>query len=114
MILAAIKDGTLMNSKFLVVDHYSVLMGSVNWTNLGSFFNDENILEIDDALLATRAEGKFAQLIDTYSTATALELGLSIGQKVVSFSVSNLNLDEGVTLKIKSLNGGPFDTATIF
>jgi phosphatidylserine/phosphatidylglycerophosphate/cardiolipin synthase-like enzyme len=114
VILAATTGGALMHSKFLVVDHYRVFMGSFNWTNLSSFFNDENMLEIDDALLASRAEGKFAQLIDTYSTATALELGLSTGQKVVSFSVSNLTLDEGFTLKIKSLGGGPFDTATNF
>jgi hypothetical protein len=114
VILAATADGALMRSKFSVVDHSRVFMGSFNWTNLGSLFNDDNVLEIDDALLVARTEGKFAQLIDTYSTATAFELGLSTGQKVVSFSVSNLTLDEGLTLKIKSLNDGPFNTATNF
>ena len=45
-----------MHSKFLVVDHKTVLMGSFNWTNLGSFYNDENIFIIEDAHLAARTE----------------------------------------------------------
>ena len=97
-----------MHSKFLVVDHKTVLMGSYNWTNLGSFHNDENILIIQDAHLAARTEGKLAEMLLDYKAPPAATLGLTTGPQSVSFEVSNVTLDPGLKLRIKSVNGGPF------
>ena len=65
-----------MHSKFVTVDHTKLIMGSFNWTNLGAFFNDENIVEVDDAHLAARAEGKFAAMLNTYTSSSAADFGL--------------------------------------
>lgn len=103
-----------MHSKLLVVDHQHVAMGSYNWTNLASFHNDESLVVIDDAVLAYRAAGRVAELIDTYSPKSASELGLVTGPQPVTFKVHNITLDEGATLFIKSIGSGPFQTATAF
>jgi hypothetical protein len=99
-----------MHSKFVVIDHHRVLMGSYNWTNLGSFYNDENIVVIDDAHLAARVEGKLAALLDHYNAPSPTSLGLVEGAQPVSFEISNVTLDPGVELTIQSLNGGPFSS----
>jgi hypothetical protein len=97
-----------MHSKFLVVDHQQVLMGSYNWTNLGSYFNDENVVLIDNDHLAARVEGKFAYLLDHYPGPTPASLGLTTGLQTVSFDVSNVTLGAGATLTLRSVGGGPF------
>jgi phosphatidylserine/phosphatidylglycerophosphate/cardiolipin synthase-like enzyme len=99
-----------MHSKFLVVDHQLVLMGSYNWTNLGSYFNDESILRIDDAHLASRVEGKFAQLLNDYAAVSASSLGLADGVQQVTFRVTNVTLEAGIELLIESVGPGPFET----
>jgi phosphatidylserine/phosphatidylglycerophosphate/cardiolipin synthase-like enzyme len=99
-----------MHSKFLVVDHQLVLMGSYNWTNLGSYYNDETMVVIDDAHLADRFEGKFAEMLDGYNAPTPTSLGLVEGAQQVSFEVTNVTLDPGVELTIQSDGGGPFAT----
>ncbi len=99
-----------MHSKFLVVDHQLVLMGSTNWTNLGFYYNDETLVVIDDAHLADRFEGKFAELLDTYNAPAPASLGLVEGAQQVSFAVTNVTLDPGVELTIQSDGGGPFAT----
>lgn len=109
VILADATGGTAaeMHSKFVVVDHTTVVMGSYNWTNLGSFYNDENILVISDAHLAARVEGKFADLLTTYNT-TASSLGLTTGDQAVTFSVGNVTLESGLELVVKG--NGPLAT----
>jgi len=102
-----------MHSKFLVVDHQTLVMGSMNWTNLGAFFNDENILIIDNAHLAARAEGKFAYLVNEYASSTPQALGLTTGDQTVSFDVTNVTLGQGVDLVIRSVGGGPFATPVV-
>jgi hypothetical protein len=102
-----------MHSKFLVVDHQLVLMGSYNWTNLGSYFNDESILRIDDAHLAARVEGKFAQLLNDYATVSAASLGLTDSAQQVTFQVSNVTLDSGAQLYIQTVGSGPFGTPAV-
>jgi phosphatidylserine/phosphatidylglycerophosphate/cardiolipin synthase-like enzyme len=89
-----------MHSKFVVVDHQTVLMGSYNWTNLGSFYNDENVLVIDDAHLAARVEGKFASMLGTYNV-SASTLGLTTGTQQVTFTVGNVTMDPGLELVVK-------------
>lgn len=98
-----------MHSKFLVVDHQTVVMGSFNWTNLGSFYNDESIVVIDDAHLAARVEGKFADLLSEYG-GSASEMGLATGDQTVSFSLTNVTIDPDVHITIESIGGGPFAT----
>jgi phosphatidylserine/phosphatidylglycerophosphate/cardiolipin synthase-like enzyme len=99
-----------MHSKFVVIDHQRVLMGSYNWTNMGSFYNDENMIVIDDAHLAARVEGKFADLVDSYPGPSPTALGLVEGVQPVTFQVGNVTLGAGVELTIQSVNGGPFAT----
>jgi mitochondrial cardiolipin hydrolase len=109
-VVLALNTGNMvaeMHSKFVVVDHQHVMMGSYNWTNLGSFFNDENAVIIDDAHLASRFEGKFAQLIDSYGTMTASQLGLTTGDQVVTFDVNNVTLEPGAELFLVT-DGAPF------
>lgn len=103
-----------MHSKFLVVDHQTLVMGSMNWTNLGAFFNDENILVIDNAHLAARAEGKFAYLVNEYAVGTPQSLGLTTGDQTVTFDVTNVTLGAGVDLTIRSLGAGtPFASPVV-
>jgi hypothetical protein len=98
-----------MHSKFLVVDHQTIVLGSYNWTNLGSFYNDENIVRIDDALLAARTEGKFADLLTAYNAPPASALGLTTGSQKVEFQITNVTLDPGLSLRLRGQAGGPFD-----
>ena len=100
-----------MHSKFVTVDHEKLIVGSFNWTNLGAYFNDENIVEVDDAHMAARAEGKFAYMLNTYTSSSAADFGLPSGMQTVSFEVTNVTLGSSDKLFIKSLGGGPFDPA---
>ncbi len=100
-----------MHSKFAVIDHQLLLIGSYNWTNLGSFFNDENLLIIDDGHLAARAEGKYADMLNAYGAPSASSLGLTTGPQTVDFEVNNVTLGAQEKLMIKSIGGGPFDPA---
>ena len=100
-----------MHSKFAVIDHQLLLMGSYNWTNLGSFFNDENLVIIDDRHLAARAEGKYADMLNAYGAPPAGSLGLTTGPQAVNFEVNNVILGAQEKLMIKSIGGGPFDPA---
>ena len=94
-----------MHSKFVVCDHQTVLMGSYNWTNLGSFFNDENVIVLDDAHMAARFEGRVADLLNDYNAPSPATMGLTTGMQTVTFEVGNVTLDPGVSLYIV---GGPF------
>jgi phosphatidylserine/phosphatidylglycerophosphate/cardiolipin synthase-like enzyme len=97
-----------MHSKFLVVDHHLLLMGSYNYTNLASYYNDENLVVIEDEKLAARAEGKIAELVDAYGSASPASMGLVEGAQAVTFEVTNVTLDPGLELTIQSEGGGPF------
>ena len=104
-----------MHSKFMVVDHETVVMGSYNWTNLGSFYNDENILVIEDAHLAARVEGKFAALLDTYNTSPS-SVGLATGPQQVTFNITNVTMDGGLDLVIvgdSSVDGSMLDNGSV-
>lgn len=110
-VVLALNTGNMvaeMHSKFVVVDHQTVMMGSFNWTNLGSFFNDENAVIIDDAHLAARFEGKLANLIDTYASVTPASLGLVTGDQAVSFAVPNVTLQNGAELWLETDAQGPY------
>jgi HKD family nuclease len=96
-----------MHSKLCVIDHTRLIMGSYNWTSLASYYNDENMLVVDDAHLAARAEGKIAELVDAYATKTPSALGLVTGKQQVVFEVGNVKLESGAVLTLTSVNG-PF------
>ncbi len=98
-----------MHSKFAVIDHKTVIMGSFNWTSLATYYNDENMVIIDDAGLAARAEGKLAELLTTYAPGKdPATLGLHVGEVDVTLSTSNVTLEAGGTLTVFSLGAGPF------
>ncbi|MBN4059206.1 lamin tail domain-containing protein [Endomicrobium sp. AH-315-J14] len=109
LILADNKNSNFaeMHSKFVVVDHKLLIMGSYNWTALGSFFNDENLMVIRDEHLADRAEGKFAEMLDAYNSPSPGSLGLDSGKQDVTFEVGNVDLDPGVKLRVSTVGGGP-------
>lgn len=96
-----------MHSKYMVVDHALTFVGSNNWTNLGSYYNDENLVIVDDAMLAARAEGNFAQLLVAYNADLA-SLGFSEDPVELKLTISNVKLGEGVVLRLTSGNDGPF------
>jgi phosphatidylserine/phosphatidylglycerophosphate/cardiolipin synthase-like enzyme len=100
-----------MHSKFLVVDHKTTLMGSYNWSNLASNYNNENLLLLDDPVLSWRTEGKLAQLLDTYNAPPPAQLGLTTGKQTVTFKVANVTLDPGLKLRVRGEPGGPLDPA---
>ena len=98
-----------MHSKLMIVDHKIAVMGSHNWTNLATFHNDENIVILNDAHLAGRCSGKFAELVKSYSEKTPEELGLVTTAQSVTLTVNNITLDPGATLYAQSVNdGGPW------
>jgi phosphatidylserine/phosphatidylglycerophosphate/cardiolipin synthase-like enzyme len=51
-----------MHHKFLVSDRRYVLTGSYNWTRTAEFANRENVVEIDDPLLAERFAEEFERI----------------------------------------------------
>jgi len=97
-----------MHSKYLVVDHQFALVGSNNWTNFGSYYNDENLVWADDAALAMRLEGNFAELLKAYDAPTPTSLGLVEGTVELTISVANVTLDPGLELQIVGDKNGPF------
>jgi phosphatidylserine/phosphatidylglycerophosphate/cardiolipin synthase-like enzyme len=110
-VLKALNSGSNqaeMHHKYAVLDHKTVLVGSNNWTNLGSYFNDENLLVVDDVGVATRFEGNFGELLTTYGGEPA-KLGLNAGMIEVTLRVSNVTLGPGLELRVFSEKGGPFE-----
>jgi phosphatidylserine/phosphatidylglycerophosphate/cardiolipin synthase-like enzyme len=97
-----------MHSKFVVIDHEHLVMGSYNWTALASFFNNETMVIIHDKHLAARAEGKFASILSTVSEANPKQLGLTTQPQSVTFEVDNVILDADTTIRIQSVGSGPF------
>ncbi len=51
-----------MHHKFLVSDRRFVITGSYNWTRTAEFANRENVVEIDDPLLAERFAEEFESI----------------------------------------------------
>ncbi|MFT5429979.1 MAG: phosphatidylserine/phosphatidylglycerophosphate/cardiolipin synthase-like enzyme [Myxococcota bacterium] len=90
-----------MHSKLMIVDNEIVAMGSYNWTNLASFHNDEGLLIIDEPELVVRAAGKFAQMITDYHPGSPSLLGLSEGDRTITFNVGNISLKDNAILNIK-------------
>jgi len=99
-----------MHSKYMVIDHQLTFVGSNNWTNLGSYYNDESLLIVDDTMLAARAEGNFAQLLKTYK-ADLKKLGFSDAMVDLTLMVSNVVLEPGLELRLTSNKGGPFENS---
>ncbi len=88
-----------LHNKLCVIDDTKVLMGSYNWTNLASFYNDENMLELTSPRLATEANSEIAQIINAYDSGfDPSTVGFSTGTRSVDFSVRGLTLDAGAGL----------------
>lgn len=111
-IVKALNDGGTqaeMHSKYLVVDHQTTLLGSANFTNLGMFYNDENLLWIDDVMVAARVEGNFGDLLETYQAPAPSKLGLTEGQVEVTIKLANVTLEPGLEVQVTSPAGGAFE-----
>ena len=51
-----------MHHKFMVIDGHTVMTGSYNWTRSAETRNEENIIAVDDPLLATRFSEEFERI----------------------------------------------------
>ena len=51
-----------MHHKFMVIDGRTVMTGSYNWTRSAETRNEENIIAVDDPLLATRFSEEFERI----------------------------------------------------
>ena len=90
---------TELHNKLCVIDGKKVLMGSYNWTNLASFYNDENMLVLTSERLATQANREIAQMINDYMPAfTPQSVGFAAGKRTVKFSLRGLSVDAGTEL----------------
>ena len=97
-----------MHLKLAVVDGQTVLVGSFNWTQTGANDSHENLVVVNDAHLAARTEGRFADLFGVYGPLDAGALGLETGTQAVTLTVGNLTPAAGATLEALSLDGaGP-------
>jgi phosphatidylserine/phosphatidylglycerophosphate/cardiolipin synthase-like enzyme len=52
----------LMHNKVMVVDGYIVLTGSFNWSNEAEKYNNENLIVIDSAYVASQYEADFQSI----------------------------------------------------
>ncbi len=88
-----------VHNKLCVIDGKKLLMGSYNWTNLASFFNDENMLILSSRLLAVQAEHEIAQLINDYQPSfNPTSAGFAAGTRSVKVSVRGLSLSDSTEL----------------
>jgi len=53
-----------MHNKVMIVDGIVVLTGSFNWSDNGENYDDENLIVMESAYVATIYEGKFSQIWD--------------------------------------------------
>jgi len=51
-----------MHHKFMVIDGHTVMTGSYNWTRSAETRNEENIIAVDDPLLANRFSEEFERI----------------------------------------------------
>ena len=51
-----------MHHKFMVIDGHTVMNGSYNWTRSAETRNEENIIAVDDPLLANRFSEEFERI----------------------------------------------------
>jgi cardiolipin hydrolase len=51
-----------MHHKFMVIDGHTVMTGSYNWTRSAETRNEENIIAVDDPLLAHRFSEEFERI----------------------------------------------------
>lgn len=88
-----------VHNKLCVIDGDKVLMGSYNWTNLASFFNDENLVILSSRLLAVQAEHEIAQLINDYDPSfNPVSVGFAAGSRSVKVTARGVSLDAGTEL----------------
>jgi phosphatidylserine/phosphatidylglycerophosphate/cardiolipin synthase-like enzyme len=65
------KTDSILHHKFCVIDRLTVITGSYNWSNTAEIKNFENILIINDQLVAMKYYEEFQKLI--FSTNKAIE-----------------------------------------
>ena len=88
-----------LHNKLCVVDGSRVLLGSYNWTNLASYFNDENLVILDSPELAAHANSELADMLNDYvSSFDPTSVGLSGGARTVTFKVRAVTVDADAEL----------------
>lgn len=90
-----------VHNKLCVIDGKKVLMGSYNWTNLASFYNDENMVLLTSRLLAVQAEHEIAQLINDYDPSfSPASVGFAAGSRDVKITARGVTLTAGTELYV--------------
>lgn len=85
-----------LHNKLCVIDGQTVIMGSYNWTNLASYYNDENLVLLSSSRLATQAQREMAQLINDYLPSfKPSDAGFSAGDRDVTIRVRGFDVDAG-------------------
>jgi phosphatidylserine/phosphatidylglycerophosphate/cardiolipin synthase-like enzyme len=93
-----------MHQKYSIYDEEFVIAGSYNWTNLATYYNHENIVEIRSPRIAQRFLGNFVEILQrfdpTYTTATTppARYGFTTGDVQVTFEVPEPRLRSGDTI----------------
>ncbi|MCA9524321.1 MAG: lamin tail domain-containing protein, partial [Myxococcales bacterium] len=101
-----------VHSKLAVFDNSVVMLGSYNWTNLATGFNDENMLTIQSVALATQVNYQLTRILTSYlPSAKPDDFGWTTGTRSVNFRLRNVTLDAGASVylvgnvaALKSLN----------
>lgn len=85
-----------VHNKLSVFDGSIVIMGSYNWTNLATGFNDENMLTISSPLLATQVNHELTRLLTSYlPTSKPEDFGWGAGTRKVQVRLRSVTLSQG-------------------
>ena len=93
-----------MHQKYSVYDEEWVIAGSYNWTNLATFYNHENVVELRSPRMAQRFLGNFLDLLRQFDPAFTnpgtppARYGFTPGNVAVTFEVKEPRLRVGDVL----------------
>ena len=68
----------LMHNKFVVIDNSVVITGSFNWSNQAVNYNQENILIIENKILAERYSNEFNKLWNKFEIIIDRNMGIRL------------------------------------
>ena len=76
-----ISPGDKLHHKFAVIDNYTVISGSQNWSEAANINNDEALIIISNLTLAKHFDREFQRLYDSASTGLPNKIGQKIQQQ---------------------------------
>ena len=76
-----IAPGDKLHHKFALIDNYTVISGSQNWSETANINNDEALIIISNFTLAKHFDREFQRLYDSVSTGLPTKIGQKIQQQ---------------------------------